>query len=125
MTYMIYIIESLSLLINPSNISRIQILLSIHRVIQDFAFFVLKTCRGAVLFLGTADTISRLAVLRHSDTLTAASLDAGLMPLATLMARACGASFGGATLPTEAPFSRYEAGGIFDSFGKSTLWFYD
>lgn len=57
---------------------------------------------GAVLFLGTADTISRLAVLRHSDTLTAASLDAGLMPLATLMARACGASFGGATLPTEA-----------------------
>lgn len=58
---------------------------------------------GAVLFLGTADTVSRLAVLRHSDTLTAASLDAGLMPLATLMARACGASFGlGATLPTEA-----------------------
>jgi len=49
---------------------------------------------GAVLFLGTADTVSRLAVLRHSDTLTAASLDAGLMPLATLMARLgpCGAS---------------------------------
>ena len=41
---------------------------------------------AAVLLLGTADTIGRLAVLRHSDAVTAASLDAGLSPLASVMA---------------------------------------
>ena len=59
---------------------------------------------AAVLFLGTADTVSRLAVLRHSDTITAASLDAGLMPLATLMAHSTGSTLSqdrGLALPTE------------------------
>ena len=90
----------ISLLINPSNIQH-QDFTSHNPWSSKISHFFLNP--GAVLFLGTADTVSRLAVLRHSDTLTAASLDAGLMPLATLMARACGASFGlGATLPTEA-----------------------
>lgn len=58
---------------------------------------------AAVLFLGTADTVSRLAVLRHSDAITAASLDAGLMPLATLMAHSTGSTLAdrGLWVPTE------------------------
>ena len=100
MIWMNYIIESPYSSIHPT--SNIKILLLIIHGHPKFPIFFKKN-PGAVLFLGTADTVSRLAVLRHSDTLTAASLDAGLMPLATLMARACGASFGlGATLPTEA-----------------------
>ena len=92
----------ISLVINPSNIQH-QDFTSHNPWSSKISQFFWKKNPGAVLFLGTADTVSRLAVLRHSDTLTAASLDAGLMPLATLMARACGASFGlGATLPTEA-----------------------
>ena len=58
---------------------------------------------GAILFLGTCDTVARLAVLRHSDTMTAAALDAGLTPLATLMAHVtCGGAYTNRALPTEA-----------------------
>mmetsp|Transcript_64112 Transcript_64112/g.150267 ORF Transcript_64112/g.150267 Transcript_64112/m.150267 type:complete len:392 (+) Transcript_64112:72-1247(+) len=44
----------------------------------------------AALGLGAVETLSRLAVLRHSDTITAASLDAGILPLAAVMARSLG-----------------------------------
>ena len=44
----------------------------------------------AALCLGAAETLSRLAVLRHSDTVTAASLDAGILPLAAVTARSVG-----------------------------------
>ncbi|CAE7906578.1 NFI1 [Symbiodinium necroappetens] len=44
----------------------------------------------AALGLGAVETLSRLAVLRHSDTVTAASLDAGILPLAAVMARSLG-----------------------------------
>ena len=44
----------------------------------------------AALGLGVVETLSRLAVLRHSDTITAASLDAGILPLAAVMARSLG-----------------------------------
>eukprot|EP00931_Biecheleriopsis_adriatica_P053894 TRINITY_DN31655_c0_g1_i1.p1 TRINITY_DN31655_c0_g1~~TRINITY_DN31655_c0_g1_i1.p1 ORF type:complete len:417 (+),score=88.52 TRINITY_DN31655_c0_g1_i1:49-1251(+) len=41
----------------------------------------------AVVFLGAAEAVARLAVLRHSEPVTSAALDAGLSPLAALMAR--------------------------------------
>jgi len=67
---------------------------------EGLSFFKPKT--GAILFLGTCDTVARLAVLRHSDTMTAAALDAGLTPLATLMAHVtCGGAYTNRALPTE------------------------
>ena len=58
-----------------------------HRPLAPFLKpYDLKVMVAAVLLLGTADTIGRLAVLRHSDAVTAASLDAGLSPLASVMA---------------------------------------
>jgi len=59
---------------------------SIPRALQlDFSVLAIAT-----LCLGAADTLSRLAILRHSDTVTAAALDAGILPLAALIARTTG-----------------------------------
>ena len=55
----------------------------------------------AALCLGAIETLSRLAVLRHSDTVTAASLDAGILPLAALMARSVGIASPDRHMPAE------------------------
>ena len=55
----------------------------------------------AALCLGAAETLSRLAVLRHSDTVTAATLDAGILPLAALTARSMGLASSSRYMPSE------------------------